>query len=202
MLNTYIKNRGITKTIVHNNNDNYINEVAWDADYDGDIANVSMATNSNGKHQQFDLKLDNEDLANILNVSGVNIPIDKRLQMDFKEPANIPEQYFIELPIPKLEPRQPTSLEFTPQTSASLEDLLTRNISSPKTNEELIVPLTIDRKTKYTLTPRRRHRRQKTHVTHRVYKKPKSRKLVKSKTRSKSSKSSSRRKSTPVLELL
>jgi len=66
-------------------------------------------------------------------------------------------------------------------------NLLSNNISSPLSNEEFIVPLTIDKKTigKYTLTPRRKHKKPKTHITHRVYKKHKS--------RSSSRRSSSRR---------
>ena len=35
MLDTYIKNRGSTKTIIHNNNHNKISEANWDVDYDG-----------------------------------------------------------------------------------------------------------------------------------------------------------------------
>jgi hypothetical protein len=193
MLNTYIKNRGITKTIFHDGNHNHVNEIEWDTDYDGDIANISLDTNTNGKHQHYDVKLDNQDLANILNIQGVNMPIHKRLQMDFKEPTYTPEDYFIELPMPKydLQPRQPKTVE---PESTSLEDILTRHISSPKTDEELIVPVTIDRKTmdKYTLTPRRRHRRHKTHVTHRVYKKPK----TKSRTRTTKTKSRTSRRNT------
>lgn len=204
MLNTYIKNRGITKTIIHDNNHNHVNQLTWDADYDGDVANISLDTNSNGNHQHYDVKLDNQDLANILNIQGVNMPIHKRLESDFREPIGIPEEYFIELPTYDLQPRQPKIVE---PESTSLEELLTKHVTSPKTDEELIVPLTIDRKTmdKYTLTPRRRHRRQKTHVTHRVYKKPKSRKLVKSKSSSRNTKSkskTSRSKSTSILELL
>jgi hypothetical protein len=198
MLNTYIKNRGITQTLIHNNSHNHVNQIAWDADYDGDVANITLDTDTDGKHKHYDIKLDNEDLANILNIQGVNIPIHKRLQMDFKEPAIIPEEYYIELPNYDFQPRQPKISE--PETS-SLEELLTRHVSSPKTGEELIVPLTIDRKTKYTLTPRRRHRRQKTHVTHRVYKKPKTIKKSSSRT-SKSKSKTSRSKSTSMLELL
>ena len=200
MLNTYIKNRGITKTLIHNNRHNHVNEIAWDADYDGNIANITLDTDTNGKHKHYDIKLDNQDLANILNIQSVNMPIHKRLQMDFNEPANIPEEYFIELPTYDLQPKQPKIVE---PESSSLEELLNRHVSSPKTGEELIVPLTIDRKTmdKYTLTPKRRHRRLKTHVTHRVYKKPKTK--SKSRTRSSKSKSrTSRSKSTPILELL
>ena len=188
MLNTYIKNRGITKTILHNNNHNHVNQIAWDADYDGDIAKISLDTNTDGKLQHYDVKLNNQDLANILNIQGVNTPIHKRLEMDFKEPSNIHEEYFIELPLPKLEPREPVH---KPETM-SIDKLLSKHISSPKTGEELIIPLTIDRKTidKYTLTPRRKHRRIKSHITHRVYKKPKSRSKS-SRSRSKTSRSRS-----------
>ena len=39
MLDTYIKNRGSTKTIIHDNNRNNVNVIKWDADYDGTEAN-------------------------------------------------------------------------------------------------------------------------------------------------------------------
>lgn len=177
MLNTYIKNKGITKTIIHNNNDNYVNEVNWDADYDGDIANISIGTNSNGIHKQYDIMLDNEDLANILNIKSVNMPLHERLKYDFKD-SYIDEPRYIELPSSKFEPKEPKNID----------RLFTRHISSPLPNEELIIPLTIDKKTsnKYSLTPMKRHRHKKTHITHKAYKKPKSHYKSKSKTRSKS----------------
>ena len=61
MLNTYIKNRGITQTILHENNKNHFNQVNWDADYDGDIANISVNSNIDGKRDRFDISLDNEE---------------------------------------------------------------------------------------------------------------------------------------------
>jgi hypothetical protein len=180
MLNTYIKNRGITQTIVHENNKNHFNQINWDADYDGDIANLSVNSNIDGKRDRFDISLDNEDLAHILNIPSVNMPIDKRLQLDFQEPAHNyyrQEPYLLELPapVPRLESGKPKTVE----------EIISRGISSPK---ELIVELPIDKKTMdyYTLTPKRRHRRPKTHITHKVYKK---------KTSSTSSKSSRRSKS-------
>ena len=190
MLNTYIKNRGITKTIIHDNNHNHVNMINWDADYDGDVANISLNTNTNGKRKHFDVKLDKKDLEKILNIRSVYIPIDKPLQMDFKEPSYIPKPYLIELPTPEFIPRQPKSVE----------ELLQRRISSPVSGEKLIIPLTIDRKTKdlYTLTPNKRHKRTKSHITHKVYKKPKSRSKSKSKTKSRSS----RRKTTPITKSL
>ena len=63
MLDTYIKNRGTTKTIIHSNNHNTINETNWDADYDGNVANVSLDLSKNGRNKHMDFKLTNDDLA-------------------------------------------------------------------------------------------------------------------------------------------
>lgn len=95
MLNTYIKNRGITQTIIKDNGNNHINQVNWDADYDGNIANVSLDSNTNGNKEHYVLKLNNDDLANMLNMSSVNTPIHKRLEMDF------PEQAFSKMSLPE-----------------------------------------------------------------------------------------------------
>ena len=176
MLNTYIKNRGTTKTIIHNNNHNEVSSINWDADYDGDIAHISLDTNTNGKHNRLNFSLDNEDLANILNMQSVNIPIDKRLKMDFQE-SYMNEPYILEIP---------SNVEYN------------NRISSPLPNEELIIPLQIDKDTldDYTFTPRKKHMRRKTHVTHKVYKKPKS--FRKSKSRSKSRKITT----TPIIDFI
>jgi len=178
MLDTYIKNRGVTKTIIHDNNHNSINEINWDADYDGNVANISIDLTDNGRHGHYNVTLDNNDLANILNVPSVTLPIDKRLKRDFKQNTfrHDPNLY---------------QVQFDNVKSQSIQELLQSekptytHISSPLPNEELIVPLTINEKTidNYTLTPRRRHRRMKSHKTHRVYKRPKS--ASKKRTRSK-----------------
>ena len=179
MLNTYIKNRGTTKTIVHNNNSNHINQMNWDADYDGDVANISVNTNTDGIREHFDIMLDNQDLANLLNIHSVNIPLHQRLKNDFKESSYSMEPYYIELPALDLQPRSPKTVD----------ELLSRHISSPLQNEELIVPLTIDQKTidKYTLSPKKRHKKLKTHITYKAYKKMKSNSHGKSKSKSRSS---------------
>lgn len=194
MLNTYIKNRGITKTIIHDNNHNHVNQINWNADYDGDVANISFDTNTDGKRNHFDLSLNNEDLANILNIPSVNTPIDKRLKMDFQESQYIPEPYFIEIPTPQFQPREPQYLQETDD----------RHISSPLTGEELIIPLTIDEKKRklFTLTPHKKHRRPKTHITHRVYKKSKSTSKSTPKLKIKSKSRISRRKTIPIMDLL
>lgn len=197
MLNTYIKNRGMTQTIILDNNHNHVNQINWDADYDGDMANISIDADSNGKSRHFDIKLDNNDLANLLNIPSVNMPIDKRLKMDFYEPQYDDEKYFIELATPELKPRE----HIIKEPNTTIEELIDRRISSPK-SDEIFLPLSIDTKTmnKYTHSPKNRHKRRKTHVTHKLIKKTKSKT-----TRSKSSKSksrTSRSRSTPIFDLL
>ena len=193
MLNTYIKNRGTTKTIIYDNNHNHINQINWDADYDGDIANLSINTNTDGKRQHFDFSFDNQDLENMLNIQSVNMPIDKRLKMDFKEPYYNYQPLYIELSTPKYERRNP---EYH-------EEVIDRRISSPLSREELIIPLTVDEKNRklLTLTPHKKHRRPKTHITHRVYKKTKSRTKTKSKTKSRPKTRTSGRKTSSNINL-
>ena len=201
MLNTYIKNRGITQTLVHNNNKNHFNEINWDADYDGNIASISIISNTDGNNHHFDVKLDNNDLASILNVPSVSMPIDKRLLSDFHEPIfrnqdRIMQVEFPNTKTPKLLPIQPSYVtqesETNPQIT-SIEDIIRSSnhnnyLSSPLPNEELIIPITINKKTsdKYSFTPRRRNKHKKTHKTYKVYKKHKSSSSSKSKSKSKS----------------
>jgi hypothetical protein len=200
MLNTYIKNKGMTKTFILDNNHGHVNHINWDADYDGNTANISIDTDSNGKSKHFDIKLDNKDLANLLNVQSVNMPIEKRLKMDFDESKYTPEKYFIKLPTPELISREPIIEE---PDETPIEELIDRHISSPKSNE-IFLPLAIDTKAmnKYTLTHKKRHKRRKTHVTHKVIKKTKSKTTRSKSPKSKSKSRTSTSKSIPIFELL
>ena len=83
MLETYMKNKGTTKTIFHNNNTNIVKEYDWDVDYDGDKATVSIDSKENGRPGHYELEFDNNDLANILKVNSVKKPITQRLLDDF-----------------------------------------------------------------------------------------------------------------------
>lgn len=200
MLNTYIKNRGLTQTIIHDNNQNKFNQTNWDADYDGNIANISVTSNTDGNQKHFNTSLDNHDLATLLNVPSVGMPIDKRLQMDFKHPTfrHDPNIIKIELPdvnTPQLMPLKPQYHDESDiQDFSSVEDLIepSKNysyLSSPLPNEELIVPISISEKA---MTPRRHHKHKKTHKTYRVYKKNKSLSKQKPKPKPKSKSKSSR----------
>lgn len=152
MLDTYIKNRGTTKTIFHTNNKNVINETNWDADYDGNTANISVDSTKNGKNQHFDFKLSKDDLANILTVPSVNQSIDKRLIQDFKQPES--ENIFLDL-VPNSNSSEDFNFILEPtrnnrnnrnnrinnriNKNIPIQDFLT-HISSPKSNEEFIIP--------------------------------------------------------------
>jgi hypothetical protein len=208
MLNTYIKNQGLSQTVIYNNNKKQkeFNEVNWNADYDGNQANISVTSNSNGDKKRYNVSLDNNDLANMLSVPSVNMPIDRRLDMDFNSPTfgNNPSILKIELPEiedlindmtdtasaslrPKVASLRPKVASLRPKVAslrpkvASLRPKVASSklqsyLSSPLSNEEFIVPITIDDKTNdnYTFTPGKRHKHKKDHKTYKVYKKVKS----------------------------
>ena len=184
MLNTYVKNRGITQTLINNNNRQQFNQIDWEADYDGQNANISLTSNTDGNKNYFDIKLDNEDLANIISIPSTNIPIDKRLQMDFDTSSFRQEPMFfrIEMPNNKTPPMSPRYLPEIAEEMSKPNSYL----SSPLPDEELIVPISIGEK----ITDKTSYKkRPKTHKTYKVYKKLKShstRKKTKSKSKSNS----------------
>ena len=179
MLNTFIKNRGTTKTIIHNNNDNNVNEIDWDADYDGNVANISMDLTNNGNVNHYNVKLDNDDLANILNINSVKMPIHKRLEKDFKKgrfhkDPSMYNVYLDDFRSPALQPiqREMESDSFVDEILQSLKP--NSQVLSPLSNEELIIPLTIDENESeipviFTGNTKRRLRPKTHKVYHRVY---------------------------------
>ena len=187
--NTYIKNIGSTQTIIGNNCGNHVEEINWDADYDGDKAKILVKTNSNGRENLYHYTLDNGDLANMLNVDSVNIPIHMRLKKDFKKPVN-PFRYRIEMPNSELAHRNSPSYSSDSSLLSSVDSMspLSDNnfLSSPSSNQEFIVPVTLDQAPyeRYTFTPKRRNLTLKTHKTHRVFKRAKSSRRHRKRTRS------------------
>jgi hypothetical protein len=165
---TYVKTIGATQTYISNNNNKRFNEVKWDADYDGNIANVYVKTNDDGHRQNYNIQLTNDDLENLLNVSPVNQPLERRLQTDFLNTNTIPirpKKQYRKTPYVKYD------IEDTPSNSerilSNMDNTNTLNniLSSPKTLEELIVPVSIQS------IPTSR-----SHKTYKVYKKIKSKK--------------------------
>ncbi len=88
MSKKYILNKGITKTAFINNKNckNRIvkNKIAWNANYDGKYANLSVDIDNNGKKKHMDMTFDNNDLSKLLSLPSENKPLDKRLLTDFE----------------------------------------------------------------------------------------------------------------------
>jgi hypothetical protein len=79
MTNIAIQNYGFTKTIGNNIN----NEIKWMGDYNGDVANIELDINNNGKKELIHMKLDNNDLIEMLGVQPVEMSLDERLMNDY-----------------------------------------------------------------------------------------------------------------------
>ena len=187
MLNSYIQNQGMNQTIIYApKGPPQVNQTHWDALYNGDVAQVDVNTNTNGKRDHYQVTLNNDDLAEMLSMPSVHAPIDQRLRMDFQEPVfSYEPSLMMELSAPKLSPRAPTTVN----------ELIRRSISSPASKDELIVPLALDHK---------RRNRRKSHITHRVYKKRKSSSRLgkKSRTSKKSNRTAKSSASMPIVDFL
>ena len=181
MLNTYIQNKGQMQTILHNKMREQVNEIQWDAIYDGKEANISVSSNTDGAKQEYEFRLDNQDLETMLNIPSVDMPLHERLQKDFDDSAFRYEPTIYQIELPRKGSTYDVPIEKLVK-SAKADSYL----SSPLPNEELILPLTIDgkRRKKYTLTPKKHHFHRKSHRTYRAYKKRKSTSNSRSKSRS------------------
>jgi hypothetical protein len=82
-MSTYIQNYGFNKTLINENGHKIKKEINWIGDYDGNNANLEMDINNNGKKQSINMKLDNNDLMELLGVQPVEMSLDKRLANDF-----------------------------------------------------------------------------------------------------------------------
>lgn len=158
MLDTFIKSKGNAKTLIHNNNKNYYGELNWDADYDGNKANISLDLDENGEKEHIEMKMDNDQLAELLNIPSENNTLDKRLYNDFLSRRSPPSRKYRIIELPKKK-----HVHFN---NNALDNIYT-HISSPNSQEQIIFPLTVVNKT------RRQHHKKKpkSHITYRVYRK-------------------------------
>ena len=177
MLNTYIQNKGLMQTILHNKRREQVNEIQWDATYDGEEANILLSSNTDGAKQHYGFRLDNHDLETMLNIPSVDMPLHARLQKDFTDSAFRYEPVIYQIELPRRDAEPPAyDIANMPIEKLVKSAKKASYLSSPLPNEELILPLTIDGKTrkKYTLTPKKHHFHRKSHRTYRAYKKRKS----------------------------
>jgi hypothetical protein len=209
MLSTFIKNKGISKTIIHKNNKNYYNEMNWDADYDGEKANISLDIDDNGSKGHVEMKINNDELSEILNIPTVNKTIDKRLYSDFltRTPKHIEDDKIIQIyikPKPILHDnnfnlvKHKKKVRFDDNSLDNDDEINSRN-ELVNTIENLIDPSLSEQKYTHISSPasqeeiifplivankrtRRHHRKKpKSHVTYKVHRKHKSSPLNSSK---------------------
>lgn len=80
---SYIQNYGFTKTLIQDNQDNLHNEIQWQSDYDGRIANIDVDINNNGNREFVSMQLNNNELRQIFGIQPVEVTLEKRLMNDF-----------------------------------------------------------------------------------------------------------------------
>ena len=82
-MSSYIQNYGFAKTIILNDKQDIHNEIKWQGDYDGNMANINIGMNNNGNSEFVSMKLDNNDLRQLFGIQPVDISLDKRIMNDF-----------------------------------------------------------------------------------------------------------------------
>lgn len=88
---TFINNKGVIQTrFQKNNSPEQVSEMKWNANYDGDKAIVKLDTVSEGKKKNYRIKLNNDELAKLLSIPPVNVPLEDRLTSDFLSPRISP----------------------------------------------------------------------------------------------------------------
>ena len=80
---TRIQSQGMSQTVIQKPGVNNVNQINWDADYNGQVANLNLDVNTNGKKDNFTLQLSKGDLENLLNIPSVEKPLENRLEYDF-----------------------------------------------------------------------------------------------------------------------
>lgn len=79
----YIENYGYTNTTINKNNKESNLSMEWMGNYDGEIADLKMKLNDNGVKKMIDLKLDNDDIIQLLNIPSNGYSLDQRIKSDF-----------------------------------------------------------------------------------------------------------------------
>lgn len=189
MLDTYVKNQGETKFIIHDNNQNIVKKYKWDVDYDGNKANIDVDTiNQNGKKEHYNVQLNNDDLANILKIKSNNTPIDEQLlndfgnnnfepNLDYRQPDNyiikinsfpterMPSQQPLFMPSPSLPPPSPPLLLKTQSFPSQLDpysQLDTLQLEPrPQLDERPTIMLMPNMDTNEIIVPKRKTRKRR-----------------------------------------
>jgi hypothetical protein len=79
----YFESKGEALSVVKINGKETKQSAEWDVNYDGDLANIKLDTDTNGKKEHKKFKLTNDDINAMLNVPSHALSLDSRLQSDF-----------------------------------------------------------------------------------------------------------------------
>uniref|UniRef100_A0A6C0HAQ2 Uncharacterized protein n=1 Tax=viral metagenome TaxID=1070528 RepID=A0A6C0HAQ2_9ZZZZ len=96
-----IYSRGFQQSITNDGSKSkpVMNIIEWDADYKNNKGKMNVNINKNGKKNNYQVKLNKNDLENILKMPIVNESLDQRLMEDFPIPIlDIENQFTQQLP--------------------------------------------------------------------------------------------------------
>jgi hypothetical protein len=78
----YIQNFGSTKTRIKTKNKESEREIKWLGDYNGEEAKLQLDVINDNERKVYNIKMNNEQLSQLLGVHPVNIPLEERLRND------------------------------------------------------------------------------------------------------------------------
>jgi hypothetical protein len=78
----YIQNFGSTKTRIKTKNKESEREIKWLGDYNGEEAKLQLDVINDNQRKVYNIKMNNEQLSQLLGVQPVNIPLEDRLRND------------------------------------------------------------------------------------------------------------------------
>jgi hypothetical protein len=76
-------NVGSTNTTIRNNNNTTNSSIKWTGNYNGKLANIHVDVNDNGRKENMDIKLTNDDISQLLGYPSIEKQVDARLFDDF-----------------------------------------------------------------------------------------------------------------------
>jgi hypothetical protein len=122
----YFESKGEALSVFKVNGKETTQSAEWDVNYDGDLANIKLDTDTNGKKEHKKIKLTNDDINAMLSVPSHDLSLESRLETDFLSSPTI---------IISEEPAYLTTSSFVPISSRrSSSSKSSRKTSSRKTS--------------------------------------------------------------------
>jgi len=132
----YFESKGEALSVFKINGKETTQSAEWDVNYDGDLANIKLDTDTNGKKEHKKIKLTNDDINAMLSVPSHDLSLDSRLETDFlssptiiisEEPAYLTTSSFV-----PISSRRSSSSKSSRKTSSRKS--LSRRTSGRKTS--------------------------------------------------------------------